>query len=153
VEAPAATARFEAADEEYAREVAERLRKAWVLWLRSLPAAGSVVETYLRARGYRGPIPATIRYLPRNGAHAPALIAAYGIATEIQETGPGVLVIKDTDVVGVHLIDLKPDGSDRLRDDGTKHKRTIGLGITAPVVLAPPTMGWPSMSPRASRTR
>jgi hypothetical protein len=168
---PSSTARFEAAEEEYAREVAERLCKARGLWTRSLPAAGSIVQTYLGARGYHGPIPATIRYLPRNGARAPALIAAYGIATEVEpashtrrweaervkplpmpgdrravpwEPGPwlpdsspdSTLHIADDAVVGVHLIKLRPDGSDRLREDGAKI--TIGKGVTAPIVLAPP---------------
>jgi hypothetical protein len=135
-ETPAATARFEAAEADYAREVAERLRKARELWTRSLPGEASIVETYLRARGYHGLIPATIRYLPRNGARSPALIAAYGLATEVEETGPGVLAIADDAVVGVHLVKLRPDGSDRLRDDGAKI--TVGKGVTAPIILAPP---------------
>jgi hypothetical protein len=133
--AVAATVRFEAAEAEYAREAAERLRKARELWSRSLPGETSIAETYLRARGYHGPIPATVRYLPQNGARPPALIAAYGVASERE---PGLLSIKDTDIVGVHLIDLRPDGSDRLREDGVKHKWTIGKGVTAPIVLAPP---------------
>jgi CHC2 zinc finger/Toprim domain len=135
-EAPSATARFEATEEEYAREVAERLRLARQLWTRSVPGEASIVETYLRARGYHGPIPATIRYLPRNGARPPALIAAYGIAIEPE---PGVLAIADDAVVGVHLIKLKPDGSDRLREDGAKI--TIGKGIVVPIMLAPPNDG------------
>ena len=76
-----------------------------------------------------------MRYLPSNGARPPALIAAYGVASEPE---PGLLSIKDTDIVGVHLIDLKPDGSDRLREDDVKHKRTVGKGVTAPIILAPP---------------
>jgi CHC2 zinc finger/Toprim domain len=136
--APARTAHTEAAEQEYERERTDRLRRAHRLWIRSLPAEATIVETYLRARGYRGLIPATIRYLPRNGAYPPALIAAYGIATEKE---PGVLTITDEAVAGVHLIKLLPDGSDRLRDDDVKHKITIGLGITAPVVLAPPNDG------------
>jgi DNA primase len=120
------------------QEKADRLRLARQLWRRSLPAEATIAETYLRARGYHGHIPATVRYLPRNGAKPPALIAAYGIPTEPE---PGLLAIADENIVGLHLIDLKPDGNDRLRDDDTKHKRTIGLGITAPVVLAPPNDG------------
>ena len=46
----------------------------------------------------------------------------------------------DVDVVGVHLIKLKPDGSDRLRDD-PKCKITIGKDIAVPIVLAPPNDG------------
>jgi Toprim domain len=141
VKSPAATARFEAAEADYAREVTERLRKARSLWVRSLPAPGTIVETYLRARGYRGRIPATIRFLPRNGAYPPALIAAYGMATEdIRETAePGTLLLADEDIVGIHLIKLKLDGSDRLRGD--EAKITIGKDITAPIVLAAPNDG------------
>jgi hypothetical protein len=40
----------------------------------------------------------------------------------------------------VHLIKLKPDGSDRLRDD-PKCKITIGKDIAVPIVLAPPNDG------------
>jgi CHC2 zinc finger/Toprim domain len=140
-EAPVAAARFEAAEAEYAREVAERLRKARSLWVRSLPAPATIVETYLQARGYEGRIPATIRFLPRNGAYPPALIAAYGMTAEdIRETAePDTLIITDENVVGVHLIKLRPDGSDRLREDGAKI--TIGKEITMPVVLAVPNDG------------
>jgi hypothetical protein len=135
VPAPARSARSEAAEQ----EIIERRRKALRLWMRSRQPVETIVETYLHARGYHGPIPATVRYLPANGAYAPALIAAYGIATERQETGPGVLSIADKELCGVHLINLLPDGTDRLRDDGAKI--TIGKGIVAPIVLAPPNDG------------
>jgi hypothetical protein len=175
-ENPAATARFEAADAEYERDAADRLRLARQLWTRSLPAEATIVEAYLGARGYHGPIPATVRYLPRNGARPPALIAAYGMANEVEahdhnrrwqeelakplptpspndpravpwEPGPwlpdsspdSTLHIADVYVVGVHLIKLKPDGSDRLREDDAKI--TIGKDITMPVVLAAPNDG------------
>jgi hypothetical protein len=126
------------ADVEELQDKADRLRLARQLWRRSLPTEATIAETYLRSRGYRGVIPATVRFLPRNGDHPPAVIAAHGIPTEPE---PGLLAIADEDIVGIHLIHLKPDGSDRLRDDDSKHKRTIGLGITAPVVLAPPNDG------------
>jgi DNA primase len=124
-------------DAEELQEKGDRLRLAHQLWRRSLPAKASVAETYLRARGYCGPIPPTVRYLPRNGAYPPALIAAYGMAHEVES---GVLAILDEDVVGVHLIKLRTDGSDRLRDD-PKCKITIGKGITVPIMLAPPNDG------------
>jgi CHC2-type zinc finger protein len=66
------------------REKADRLVLARQLWRRSLPAEGTIAAIYLRGRGYRGRIPATLRYLPRSGAHAPALIAAFGLAHEIE---------------------------------------------------------------------
>jgi hypothetical protein len=89
------------------------------------------------ARGYGGPVPTTLGFLPALRDHAPALIAAFGLATEV---GPGVLAISD--VAGVHLIKLKSDGSDRLRDhdlgDDEEAKITIGKDFVAPVVLAAP---------------
>src|SRR5215471_3898559 len=36
---------------------------ALAIWQRSEPATGTVVETYLRARGYRGEIPMALRYV------------------------------------------------------------------------------------------
>ena len=62
------------------------------LWSRRKPIS-SVAKTYLRqARGYGGAIPATLAYLPPSDGHPPALIAAFGMATEPE---PGVLEIDD----------------------------------------------------------
>jgi Toprim domain len=47
------------------------------------------------------------------------------------------LSIPDSAVVGVHLIKLLPDGSDRRRDIEDA-KITIGTGFVAPIVLAAP---------------
>jgi CHC2 zinc finger/Toprim domain len=115
-------------------EQAAQFRKARWLWSQREPIIGSIAETYLRARGYNGPIPETLAFLPASGDYPPALIAAYGIATEPE---PGVIAIAENAVLGVHLIKLKPGGSDRLRDD-PKCKFTIGKGFVAPIVLAPP---------------
>jgi hypothetical protein len=115
-------------------EQAEQLRKARWFWSQREPIIGSIAETYLRARGYNGTIPETLAFLPASGDYPPALIAAYGTATEPE---PGVIAIKKNSVRGVHLIKLKPDGRDRLRDD-LKCKFTIGKGFVAPIVLAPP---------------
>jgi hypothetical protein len=123
--------------EELRQEVLEQRRKAVRLWMRSQQPIGTIAETYLHARGYYGRIPATIRYLPASGAYTPALVAAYGMATEPE---PGLLEIHDKDVVGVHRIKLLPDGSDRLRGD-PKCKITIGKGIGSPIILAPPNDG------------
>ena len=72
---------------------AEQLRKARFLWSRRQPAEGSPVERYLRqARGYGGPIPASIGYLPpAKPEHHPAMIAAF--AWPIDEPEPGLLAI------------------------------------------------------------
>jgi hypothetical protein len=48
----------------------------------------------------------------------------------------GSLHIADANVVGVHIIKLLPDGSDRLRDIEDA-KITVGKGFVAPIVLAP----------------
>jgi hypothetical protein len=79
------------------------LGKAQWLWAKRQPIAGSIAETYLRsARGYGGPLPATLGFLPSRGDHPPAMIAAFGMATECE---PGVLRIADAAVLGVHLAD------------------------------------------------
>jgi Toprim domain len=117
---------------------AARLSMARWLWSRRRPVFRSVVQTYLAARGYRGTIPPTLGFLPASKGHPPALIAAFGFATEVE---PGVIRIADDAVVGVHLIKLKPDGGDRLRDDDLddddEAKITIGKDIIAPIILAP----------------
>jgi hypothetical protein len=61
------------------------------------------------------------------------VIAAFGLADEIE---PGVLNIRDDAVLGVHLIQLLPDGSDRDREH-PKGKITIGRCPGTPIVVAP----------------
>jgi Toprim domain len=148
----------------------KRLQLARWLWRRREPLLGSVGEVYLReARWYKGTLPATLGYLPPYRDHAPALIAAFGFATEIDRiehqrrweaehikplakpspedpkaipwTGgtwlpDSLLHIADADVVGVHVIKLRPDGSDRLRDIEDA-KITVGKDFVAPIMLAP----------------
>jgi hypothetical protein len=99
---------------------------------------GSIAETYLRtARGYGGPLPATLGFLPSRGNHPPAMIAAFGMATESE---PGVLRIADAAVLGVQLTRLLPDGSGKavFDDTGGQTKIMIGFCIGSPIVLAPP---------------
>jgi CHC2 zinc finger/Toprim domain len=121
-------------DEEWA---AQRRKARW-LWSQREPITGSPAENYLRERGFHGPIPETLAFLPANDRYPPALIAAYGIATE---PAPGVIAIAGNAVLGVHLIKLKPDGSDRLRErdltDDEPAKITIGRSFVASIVLAP----------------
>jgi hypothetical protein len=137
-----ARARAEAAED--ARVVtAKRLSTARWLWRRRRPLIDTIAETYLRsARGYGGALPATLGFLPAWRDHPPAVIGAFGLAVEAVEVEPGVLVINDDAVVGVHLIKLKPDGSDRLRDydlaDDEPAKISIGRNFVAPIVLAAP---------------
>jgi len=57
-------------------------RREWAgrLWADARPAAGTLVETYLRARGISGPIPDALRFLPdckhASGVRLPAMVAA-----------------------------------------------------------------------------
>jgi hypothetical protein len=109
---------------------------ALALWRRRCPVVeGGPVWRYLReARGYDGPIPATLGFLPARGKHPPSMIAAIGLADEPE---PGALAIRDDVVRGVHLTRLKPDGGGKA---GTAaDKLTIGQGsVGTPIVLAPP---------------
>jgi hypothetical protein len=112
---------------------AERLEKARWLWSQRQPNAGTPAEHYLReGRGYRGPLPPTLGYLPARGNYPHAMIAAFGLPTEPE---PGVLAIADDAVIGVHITRLTPDGSDRDRSDSAKIM--VGRSIGWPIVLAP----------------
>jgi hypothetical protein len=129
---PTKLARARAEREERDRATkARRLQLARWLWQCRKPLRSSIAEVCLRdARGYTGPLPATLGFLAPRGDHAPALIAAFGLASE-------ALHIADDAVVGVHIIKITPDGSDRRRDIENA-KITLGLGFVAPIVLAPP---------------
>ena len=65
----------------------------------------------------------TLGFLPARGDHPPALIAAFGIATEPE---PGVLAIADDAVTAVQLVKLKLDGSGKA--DIEPNKIIIGKG-------------------------
>lgn len=111
---------------------AKRARARWI-WSQRQPVKGSIAEIYLRkARGYAGPLPATLGFLPQRGEHAPAMIAAYGIADE-QE--PGRLSIADNAVRAVHITKLRPDGL--AKANVLPHKITLASPIGAPIMLAP----------------
>jgi hypothetical protein len=84
-------------------------------------------------RGIGCQLPATLGFLPGSRDYPPAMIAAFGLAHEIE---PSVIAIARKAVVGVHLTRLLPDGSDRER--GEKAKIMIGHSIGSPIVLAPP---------------
>jgi hypothetical protein len=115
-------------------EAVERLRIARFLWSQRRPISGTPGERYLReARKYSGTIWPTIAYLPAHGDHQHAVIAAFGTP---EETEPGVLAMRDDAVVGVHLIRLLPDGSDRDRAH-PKGKISIGKCPGTPIVVSP----------------
>ena len=113
---------------------AERLSTAQWLWSQSRPLIGTIAERYLRsARGYDGPLPATLRFLPARGAHGPAMLAAFGFATEPE---PGRVAIERDAVRAVHITRLAPDGSGKAGTDADKIM--VGLSAGSPIVLAPP---------------
>jgi hypothetical protein len=105
------------------------------LWAKSTPISGTAAERYLReCRGYPGPIPATLRYLPPTEKYPPAMIAAFSVANEAE---PGILSVPPSGIYAVHLTKLKPDG---LGKAGVPSPKII-LGCAAigtPIVLAPP---------------
>jgi hypothetical protein len=110
-------------------------RARWI-WRQRRPIQGSIAENYLReARNYRGEIiPATLGFLPARGDHLPALIAAFGMATEPE---PGMLAIADDAVMGVQLIKLRADGFDKA--DVEPNKIIVGRGaLGSPIIVAPP---------------
>ena len=113
---------------------AERDKARW-LWRQHRPIVGSIAERYLRiARGYGAVIQPTLGFLPSRGDHPPALIAAFGVATEPE---PRVLAIADDAVMAVQLVKLKPDGSGKADIEPTKI--IIGKGaLGSPIVIAPP---------------
>jgi len=126
--------RARAEREKFEREsAAKRLEVARWLWQWRRPIVGSIAERYLReARGITGALPGTLGFLPARDDHPPALIAAFGIPAEPE---PGVLTIAHTQVEGVHLTRLKPDGSGK--DEREPVKKMIGRSSGWPIVLAP----------------
>jgi Toprim domain len=85
---------------------------------------------FRRARRYDLPIPPTLGYLPPNGKHPPALIAAFGFCKEPE---PGV-VEPPANVTGVHITRLTLDGRKSPED---KPKIMLGPSAGLPIVLAP----------------
>ena len=107
-------------------------KAAW-LWSRRKPIAGSPAERYLReARGYTGPSPSTLAFLPPRKPDHPAMMAAFALCDEPE---PGV-VGEPQNVNAVHLTLLKPDGSGKA--DVKPNKLIIGRPLGRPIVLAPP---------------
>jgi hypothetical protein len=88
---------------------AEKTEWARRIWRATHLASGTPVETYLRARGYRGPLPTYLRFHP-------ALKHKDG-----PERHPGMVaaVMIENKLVAVHRTYLRPDGSGKagLSDD------------------------------------
>jgi hypothetical protein len=111
----------------------DKSAKARYWWSQRRPIAGSIAERYLRdCRGYHGPLPETLGFLPARGDHPPSMVAAFGIPNE---PTPGRLVVNDDAVTAVHFTKLRPDGSSKA---GTaKDKTMLGPAKGQPIVLRP----------------
>jgi hypothetical protein len=79
------------------------------LWSRRHPIERTPAEHYLRqVRGYSGPIPQTLAFLPPSKPkHRAAMIAAYSL---VDEPEPGILGTPRNNAA-VHLTLLRADGS------------------------------------------
>jgi hypothetical protein len=115
----------------------ERLSRALWLWSRGQPIKGSIAECYLcDARGYCGPLPETLRFLPSSGDHPPAMLAVFGMPNE---PDPGRFNITRDAIRGVHVTRLAPDGSSKA---GTvADKIMIGFSAGSPIAVAPANDG------------
>jgi hypothetical protein len=90
--------------------------KARWLWGRRQPIDGSIAEQYLReARGYAGPLPRTIGFLPESGDRPACMISAVGMPIEIE---PGVVGVDQ--VAAVHLTKLTTNGMAKAGTDVDK---------------------------------
>ena len=125
-------ARAEARERERQYAIKQRRKAVW-LWRRRRLIIGSIAETYLReVRSYHGRLPATVGFLRARGEHPPAMIAAFGVAEEME---PGVVAINDAAVRGIHITKLKLDGFGKA--DTQRNKIIIGRCVGSPIVLAP----------------
>jgi hypothetical protein len=125
-------ARAEARERERQYAIKQHHKAIW-LWRRRRLITGSIAETYLReVRRYHGQLPATVGFLPARGEHPPAMIAAFGVAEEME---PGVVAINDAAVRGIHITKLKLDGSGKAGTE--RDKIIIARCVGSPIVLAP----------------
>ncbi len=118
---------------------ADRRRQvALGLWAASVPAGGTIVETYLQSRAIElNTIPATIRHLPaRRPGHHPAMISPFAITDEPE---PGQLSVAREAIRGVHLTLLRTDGCGKALVEPSK--RMVARSIGVPIVMAPVSDG------------
>jgi putative DNA primase/helicase len=120
--------------EQLRQDAARQREKARSLWRMSEPAAGTIVETYLRnCRRITVPLLGTVRFLPaRKLDQHPTMIVPYTIPAEPE---PGVLAISEAVITAVHLTLLKPDSSDKAAIK--PNKITVASPAGRPLVLAP----------------
>ncbi|MDE2333977.1 MAG: toprim domain-containing protein [Rhodospirillales bacterium] len=111
---------------------ARKMEAARRLWREGLPIAGTVAESYLVGRGIRlAAWPEALRFHPACGRHSAS-------SPDAIERHPALLgLMRDAETgepLGVHRTFLRPDGADRLRDDGGK----MMLGRNGVVMLTEP---------------
>jgi hypothetical protein len=130
---PLEVARAKAEAQRFAAAAVKTKRdKARWLWSQRRPIARSPAERYLRdARGYGGPLPATLGFLPARAGHAPAMIAAFGMPAEVE---PGQISIGASAVMAVHITRLASDGSAKAGTDADKIM--VGTPRGVPIALA-----------------
>lgn len=98
-----------------AKQQADRIEAAQEIWRRARPAAGTLAETYLRARGITISIPPTIRYVP-DLKHGPTGLLMPTMVAAVQ--GP------DGRLCGVHRTFLRLDG--RAKANVSTPKMSLG---------------------------
>lgn len=106
---------------EAAEATAKRIRMGRRVWFGAAPAAGTLAETYLRARGIIMPIPDTVRFAPLD-------YYDQDTGNVIARAVPAVVcALQDAngDVVGVQRIYLSADG--RAKFDVPKPKMSLGI--------------------------
>jgi len=101
---------------------------ALAIWRRAVSAAGSPAETYLRFRGYTGPIPPSLRFArgkhPSDGRYHPMMVGAVVLGGDM------------SNVVAVHRTFLRQDGLGKA--DLDPDKMTLGRCKGGAVPLALP---------------
>jgi hypothetical protein len=114
----------------------QRASNAVWLWSQRRPITeGTPPWLYLRReRKYSGPLPATLGYLPARGPYPAAMIAAFGMAAELDEPG---IISAPKSVVGVHLTRLTAEGKKAPNAAG-KTKIMRGVCKGAPITISTP---------------
>ncbi|MFI4985818.1 MAG: CHC2 zinc finger domain-containing protein [Alphaproteobacteria bacterium] len=119
-------------DSERALEQRKRQDAALTIWKESLPAAGTLVERYLRARRITVPVPPALRF--HSGLkHGPSGLVLPAMVAAVQAS--------DGEMTAVHRTWLRPDGRGKAQVESCKMALgTLGRGA---VRLGPdaPTMG------------
>jgi len=108
---------------------ASTVEAALAMWDRAQPAPGTVVETYLRARGYLGAIPISLRDVtckhPSDEQFHPVMLGAAAISGDPPR------------IVGVHRTFLHQDGSGKAPLNPEKMSLGDLRGASVPLAHAP----------------